>query len=94
LVDYTLDVPVDQLDSVGEAVVRMRLCDGSRRRTTFLVPGALLRDFDVPELLLYGSQDVILVTAISRDVIQRTLTHLSETGEIMDCSLPDGALGA
>jgi hypothetical protein len=88
LVDYTLDVPVDELDGAGEVVVTLRFSDGSQRETTFLVPDAFLPGLDVPELLLYGRPDVILVEEISVDVIQRALDYIAEVGALMDCSVP------
>lgn len=92
LVRTTIDDPLDGLHSVD---VVLEFSDGRRRWCYFITPAMLMKldgdvQFSGERLLSYHSPHMIVVSAITRGTIEKSLAFIESHGAIMDCSLPIG----
>jgi hypothetical protein len=82
--------------SSGAIEVVFDLEDGSSRWCYFMTPEALSNAGDwIPGTQIrfhYDNPHMIVVSAISEEIIQRVLAHLSEEGALERCSLVVGGI--
>ena len=87
----------DSADSFCLVQVEVRLTDGSRRLCVFATPEMLAQrigcDVGHGRLLLYGTTPMVIVTAITREIVGESLTYIQGQGDLMMCSLPWDADG-
>jgi hypothetical protein len=81
----------DPLDSHAVDVV-LEFSDGQRRHCYFITPQWLAQlngaaQFDGERLLSY-SPHMIVVSAITRGMIEQSLAYIESQGELLDCSKP------
>jgi hypothetical protein len=91
LVQMTID---DELDRPTVDVV-LEFSDGQRRWCYFITPERLSQlscatQADGERLLSYRSPHMIVVSAITRAIIEQSLAYIEGQGRLLDCSLPIG----
>jgi hypothetical protein len=83
----------DPLDGAHSVDVEFELSDGQRRWCYFVTPQILSQldgdaEFAGERLLSYHSPNMIVVSSITREVIEQSLAFIESHGEIVDCSMP------
>ena len=90
LKEFHIDDDLADADQ-GAIEVTLTLQDGTVRWCYFMTPAALASAGDrVPGTDVrfhYDAPYMIVVSAISADIIDRVLTRLDESGELLSCSL-------
>jgi hypothetical protein len=95
LVHVDIDTPLNTPTVDVDVYVELTFSDGQQRWCTFTTPHVLshlggLQQFDGERLLSYDAPHLIVVTTISRAVIEQTLAFIQSHGKLMDCSKPSG----
>jgi hypothetical protein len=90
LVRTTIDDPLDSLHSVD---VVLEFSDGRQGWCYFITPAMLMKldgaeQLSGERLLSYHSPHMIVVSAITRETIEKSLAFIESQGAIVDCSLP------
>jgi hypothetical protein len=89
LVRMTIDDPLDR-PSVD---VVLEFSDGQQRWCYFITPETLSRcsgyaQVDGERLLSFGSRHEIVVSSITRGLIEQSLSYMESQGKLLDCTLP------
>jgi hypothetical protein len=90
LVRISIEDPLDGPHSVD---VVLEFSDGQQRWCYFITPATLSQlggaeQFSGERLLSYHCPHMIVVSAITVEVIEKSLAFIESQGEIVDCSLP------
>ena len=89
LVRTTIDDPLD-----GPSVdVVLEFSDGHQRWCFFTTPEVLSQrggdaQVDGERLLHFGSRHMVVVSSITRAMIEQSLAYIESQGELLDCSRP------
>jgi hypothetical protein len=92
--DYSIDDDLSGADS-GAVEVTVTMSDGSRRWLFFMTPAGLAACGDqlpgTQVRLHLGEWHMIVVSELSRDIIERVLHYLDEAGALEMRTIPLGA---
>ena len=75
--------------------MQLEFSDGQQRWCYFVTPQILsqfggVEEFGAERLLSYHASHMIVVSAITRETIERSLAYIQSQGEMLNCSQPLG----